>query len=85
MRTASICAYRVALDAKLAFAVEINENPHRLDLDWRLHRRGLELGCLFSINLHAHTVEGRGLTSGGMVVEQGRHFSGSSPERLEPR
>jgi DNA polymerase (family 10) len=37
-------------------AVEINGNPWRLDLDWRWHQRGLELGCLFSINSDAHSV-----------------------------
>jgi DNA polymerase (family 10) len=37
-------------------AVEINANPWRLDLDWRWHRRALELGCLMSINPDAHTI-----------------------------
>jgi DNA polymerase (family 10) len=36
-------------------AVEINSNPHRLDLDWRWHQWGLELGCLFSINPDVHS------------------------------
>jgi DNA polymerase (family X) len=36
-------------------AVEINANPWRLDLDWRWHRRALELGCSFSINPDAHS------------------------------
>jgi DNA polymerase (family 10) len=31
-------------------AVEINCNPNRLELDWRWHRRALELGCRLSIN-----------------------------------
>ena len=35
-------------------AVEANGNPWRLDLDWRWLRRGLELGCRFSINPEAH-------------------------------
>jgi DNA polymerase (family 10) len=37
-------------------AVEINANPHRLDVDWRFHRRGLDLGCIFSINPDAHSL-----------------------------
>ena len=37
-------------------AVEINANPWRLDLDWRWHRRALDLGCLMSINPDAHTI-----------------------------
>ncbi|MBV9552902.1 MAG: DNA polymerase/3'-5' exonuclease PolX, partial [Alphaproteobacteria bacterium] len=35
-------------------AVEVNGNPWRLDLDWRWLRRGLDLGCRFSINPDAH-------------------------------
>jgi DNA polymerase (family 10) len=52
--------YAVDIDRVLAacaahgVAVEINANPHRLDLDWRWHRRALELGCRFSINPDAH-------------------------------
>jgi DNA polymerase (family X) len=38
-------------------AVEINANPWRLDLDWRWHRRALELGCMMSINPDAHSVD----------------------------
>ena len=38
-------------------AVEINANPWRLDLDWRWCVRGLELGCLFSINPDAHSTD----------------------------
>jgi len=37
-------------------AVEINAHPHRLDLDWRWHRRALELGCILSINPDAHAI-----------------------------
>ena len=36
-------------------AVEVNGNPWRLDLDWRWLRRGIELGCKFSINPDAHS------------------------------
>lgn len=38
-------------------AVEINADPHRLDLDWRLLRRARELGVMISIGADAH---GRG-------------------------
>jgi DNA polymerase (family 10) len=41
--------------AKHGVAVEINANPWRLDLDWRWHRRALELGCMMSINPDAHS------------------------------
>lgn len=45
----------LAACAEHGVAVEINGNPWRLDLDWRWHRRGLELGCTFSINPDAHS------------------------------
>jgi DNA polymerase (family 10) len=38
-------------------AIEINANPWRLDLDWRWCERGLELGCLFSVNPDAHSTD----------------------------
>jgi DNA polymerase (family X) len=44
--------------AEHGVAVEINADPHRLDLDWRWHRRALELGCRLSINPDAHSTNG---------------------------
>jgi DNA polymerase (family X) len=49
-------------------AVEINANPWRLDLDWRWHQRGLELGCMFSINPDAHSVAEIDLTHWGVEM-----------------
>jgi DNA polymerase (family 10) len=43
--------------AEHGVAIEINANPWRLDLDWRWCARGLELGCMFSINPDAHSTE----------------------------
>jgi DNA polymerase (family X) len=43
--------------ARYGVAVEINANPWRLDLDWRWCARALQLGCLFSINPDAHSME----------------------------
>lgn len=37
-------------------AIEINANPHRLDLDWRWIPYALDKGCLFAINADAHSV-----------------------------
>ncbi len=37
--------------------VEINANPHRLDMDWRLCGYAKERGITFSINPDAHSVE----------------------------
>ncbi|MFC2082092.1 helix-hairpin-helix domain-containing protein [Bacteroidota bacterium] len=39
-------------------AIEINSNPFRLDLDWRLIFYAREKGCKFAINPDAHSVEG---------------------------
>ena len=49
-------------------AVEINGNPIRLDLDWRWHRRAMELGCLFSLNPDAHSVAEIDLVRWGVKV-----------------
>jgi DNA polymerase (family 10) len=57
-------AYRVdmykVLDAAAAHGkiVEINANPHRLDLDWRLCGYAKEKGVKVSINPDAHSTEG---------------------------
>jgi DNA polymerase (family 10) len=47
----------LAACARHGVAVEINANPWRLDLDWRWHRRALDLGCMMSINPDAHSTE----------------------------
>ncbi|MBI3363433.1 MAG: DNA polymerase/3'-5' exonuclease PolX [Ignavibacteriae bacterium] len=38
--------------------IEINSDPHRLDLDWRLCKYAKELGVRVSINPDAHTIHG---------------------------
>jgi len=52
--------YHKVIDACAANSVviEINANPLRLDLDWRLHQYALEKGVLLSINPDAHRMEG---------------------------
>lgn len=55
-----------ALDLEAVFAaaaesgviLELNANPHRLDIDWRHLRRALERGVRISINPDAHSVDG---------------------------
>ena len=53
-------AYRVdaakVIDAAIAngVAIELNANPQRLDMDWRLWRRAAERGLECSINPDAH-------------------------------
>lgn len=39
-------------------SIELNANPHRLDMDWRLLRRAASLGIPISINPDAHSVQG---------------------------
>ena len=49
-------------------AVEINAHPQRLDLDWRWHRRALELGCMLSINPDAHAIPELDMVRWGVAV-----------------
>jgi len=56
------------VDKPAKVAVEINANPHRLDLDWRWYRRPLDLGCMLSINPDAHSTEELDLTHWGVAV-----------------
>jgi DNA polymerase (family X) len=37
--------------------IEINADPHRLDLDWRFCRRAKEMGIKFAINPDAHSLQ----------------------------
>ena len=77
--------YEVDIDAILSacaehgVAVEVNANPHRLDLDWRWHERALELGCMFSINPDAHSIDELDLTRWGVLVAR---KGGIPPERV---
>ncbi len=56
--------YQVNLEKLLSFAkksgvvMELNANPHRLDLDWRVCHGAKKDGVLFSINPDAHSMEG---------------------------
>ncbi|HEU4725933.1 MAG TPA: DNA polymerase/3'-5' exonuclease PolX [Candidatus Eisenbacteria bacterium] len=56
--------YKVAIDevvrvaAEEGVVVEINANPHRLDLDWREVRGAKERGARFAVNPDAHHVSG---------------------------
>lgn len=47
------------IDAAVAndVIIELNANPHRLDMDWRLWRNAAEKGLLTSINPDAHATE----------------------------
>jgi len=57
-------AYAIDMDAVLAaagargVAVELNADPHRLDLDWRLLRQARAAGALIEIGPDAHSTTG---------------------------
>src|SRR5919205_1144955 len=44
--------------AEAGVAVELNADPHRLDLDWRLCQTAKERGCTIEIGPDAHSVNG---------------------------
>jgi DNA polymerase (family 10) len=54
--------------AATGVALEINADPHRLDLDWRHARRARERGVLLSIGADAHSVAGIGNVAYGIDV-----------------
>jgi DNA polymerase (family 10) len=58
----------LAAAAESGCAVEINCNPERLDLDWRLCRQAAEAGILLSIDPDAHSVAEIGLVPLGVGI-----------------
>lgn len=44
--------------ARYGKVIEINANPHRLDMDWRYLKKAKEAGVKFSINPDAHSMAG---------------------------
>jgi DNA polymerase (family 10) len=48
----------LAKAAERGIAVEVNADPHRLDLDWRSVRRARDMGVRVSIGADAHSVAG---------------------------
>ena len=59
--------------------IEINGNPNRLDIDWRLVQRALDRGVLFSIHPDAHsTREYNALVTGVWVARK----AGLSPKEI---
>ena len=65
--------------AEHGVAVEINANPWRLDLDWRWHRKAIDLGCWFSVNPDAHSTAEIDLTKWGVAMAR---KGGVSPDRV---
>ena len=66
--------YGVDLDAVIekaaatGVALEINADPHRLDLDWRTLPRAREAGCMITIGADAHSVAGIGYVEYGVAM-----------------
>jgi DNA polymerase (family X) len=64
--------YPIDLDAVMekaaatGVALEINADPHRLDLDWRVLRKAKESGVAISIGADAHSVAGIGYVEYGV-------------------
>ncbi|HEY3011326.1 MAG TPA: DNA polymerase/3'-5' exonuclease PolX [Gemmatimonadales bacterium] len=52
--------------AKAGIALEINADPHRLDLDWRVLRQARDRGVAISIGADAHSVAGIGYVEFGV-------------------
>ena len=52
--------------AAIGVALEINADPHRLDLDWRVVRQARDKGVAISIGADAHNVAGLGYVEYGI-------------------
>src|SRR3989442_6706246 len=67
-------SYAIDLEQVLAkaaargIAVEVNADPHRLDLDWRMVRRARELGVTCSIGADAHSTSGMANVAVGLGI-----------------
>jgi endonuclease III len=65
--------------AEAGVAIEINANPHRLDLDWREVRHAAERGVLIAINPDAHSTAGLEHVAYGVNMAR---KAGLGPERI---
>jgi DNA polymerase (family 10) len=54
--------------AEKGVALEVNADPHRLDLDWRVLKRVREGGVMVSIGADAHNVAGIGHVDYGIGI-----------------
>lgn len=67
-------AYAIDLDrvfataAEHGVAIEINADPHRLDLDWRVLQRARDAGVTISIGADAHNVGGLAYVDYGVAI-----------------
>ena len=58
----------LAKAAERRIAIEVNADPHRLDLDWRMVRRARDLGVMISIGADAHSVSGMAHVAVGIGI-----------------
>ena len=54
--------------ARTGVAIEINADPHRLDLDWRLLRQARDSGVMISIGADAHNIPGIRYVDYGVAI-----------------
>jgi DNA polymerase (family 10) len=54
--------------ASLGVAIELNADPHRLDLDWRLAREARARGANITIGADAHSVSTIRYVDGGIRI-----------------
>src|SRR5699024_10063087 len=65
----------IELAAEHNTAIEINANPHRLDLDWRHGNKALEVGLMSSINPDAHSINGIDVMPFGIKIARKAKFN----------
>lgn len=58
----------LAKAALRGIAVEVNADPHRLDLDWRFVRQARDMGVVISIGADAHSTSGMGNVAVGLGI-----------------
>ena len=58
----------IARAAETGVALEINADPHRLDLDWRVLHQARDAGVMISIGADAHNLAGIGNTAFGIGI-----------------
>ena len=69
----------IDLAAEHNTAIEINANPHRLDLDWRHGRKAKDVGLMSAICPDAHTVDGLDDVRYGVCIARKAWFG---PDRI---
>jgi DNA polymerase (family 10) len=82
--------YPIDLDAVMekaaatGVALEINADPHRLDLDWRVLRRARDRGVTISIGADAHNVAGLGYVEYGVGMARKGWLAGEDILNTRP-